>query len=158
MPFLDTANNVSVINYLHVLIKIVVVCSGSHMLPSYYGMRRPFISDTEFCSSTKPFSPDVYPSKSLSCDTGCVSGYSSLIDSYYPESFGDYRSTPFSSGGSTIFTPSALSSLLPPYSSDPSHYLLVRSGTSRKKAQSEKMFVMFKCSQNRSYVHLPKSM
>lgn len=131
------------------------------MLPSYYGMRRPFISDTEFCSSTKPFSTDVYPSsltgKSLSCDTGCVSGYSSLIDSYYPESFGDYRSTPFSSGGSTIFSPSALSSLLPPYSSDPSHYLLVRSGTQSKKAQSEKMFVMFKCSQNQSYVHLPKS-
>lgn len=111
----------------------VWVSPGSHMLPSYYGMRRPFISDTEFCSSTKPFSTDVYPSsltgKSLSCDTGCVSGYSSLIDSYYPESFGDYRSTPFSSGGSTIFSPSALSSLLPPYSSDPSHYLLVRSGT-----------------------------
>lgn len=145
--FLDTVNNVSVMNYFHVLIKIVVVCSGSHMLPSYYGMRRPFISDTEFCSSTKPFSTDVYPSsltgKSLSCDTGCVSGYSSLIDSYYPESFGDYRSTPFSSGGSTIFSPSALSSLHPPYSSDPSHYLLVRSGTSSKKAQSEKMFVKF---------------
>uniref|UniRef100_A0A672R6S7 Si:ch211-213d14.1 n=1 Tax=Sinocyclocheilus grahami TaxID=75366 RepID=A0A672R6S7_SINGR len=100
----------------------------SHMLPSYYGMRRPFIADTEFCSSTKPFSTDVYPSslmgKSLSCDTGCVSGYSSLIDSYYPESFGDYRSTSFSSGGSTIFSPSALSSLLPSYSSDSSHYLL----------------------------------
>ncbi|XP_051535637.1 POU class 2 homeobox associating-factor 2 isoform X3 [Myxocyprinus asiaticus] len=48
----------------------------------------------------------------------------SYYDSYYPESFGDYRSTPFSSGGSTIFSPSALTSLLPPYSSDPSHYLL----------------------------------
>uniref|UniRef100_A0A8C1CY19 Si:ch211-213d14.1 n=2 Tax=Cyprinus carpio TaxID=7962 RepID=A0A8C1CY19_CYPCA len=105
-----------------------VQMTGSHMLPSYYGMRRPFISDTEFCSSTKAFSADGYPSsltgKSLSCDTGCVSGYSSLIDSFYPESFGDYRSTPFSSGGSTIFSPSALSSLLPSYSSDPSHYLL----------------------------------
>ncbi|XP_067307943.1 POU class 2 homeobox associating-factor 2 isoform X2 [Pseudorasbora parva] len=104
--------------------------NGSHMLPSYYGMRRPFISDSEFCSSTKPFSTDVYPSsltgKPLSCDTGCVSGYSSLIDSYYPESFGDYRSTAFSSGGSAIFSPSALSSLIPPYSSDPSHYLLQR--------------------------------
>ncbi|XP_051522358.1 POU class 2 homeobox associating-factor 2-like [Myxocyprinus asiaticus] len=105
-----------------------VQMTGSHMLPSYYGMRRPFISDTEFCPSTKPFPADVYTSaltgKSLSCDTGCMSGYSSLIDSYYPESFGDYRSTPFSSGGSTIFSPSALTSLLPPYSSDPSHYLL----------------------------------
>ncbi|XP_051535635.1 POU class 2 homeobox associating-factor 2 isoform X1 [Myxocyprinus asiaticus] len=105
-----------------------VQMTGSHMLPSYYGMRRPFLSDTEFCPSNKPFPGDVYPSalsgKSLSTDTGCMSGYSSLIDSYYPESFGDYRSTPFSSGGSTIFSPSALTSLLPPYSSDPSHYLL----------------------------------
>ncbi|XP_065136227.1 POU domain class 2-associating factor 2 [Paramisgurnus dabryanus] len=104
-----------------------VQMTGSHMLPSYYGMRRPFITD-EFCSSTKPFPSDVYPSaltgKSLSCDTGCMSGYSSLIDSYYPESFGDYRSSPFSSGGSTIFSSSALSSLLPTYSGDPSHYLL----------------------------------
>lgn len=134
-----TVNTVLVMNYFHVMIKIVVVSSGSHMLPSYYGMRRPFIADTEFCSSTKPFSTDVYPSslmgKSLSCDTGCMSGYSSLIDSYYPESFGDYRSTPFSSGGSTIFSPSALSSLLPSYSSDSSHYLLVRYGTWSKVAQ-----------------------
>ncbi len=123
-------NSVLVMLFVHVMIKIVLVSSGSHMLPSYYGMRRSFISDTEFCSSTKPFSADVYPSslmgKSLSCDTGCMSGYSSLIDSYYPESFGDYRGTPFSSGGSTIFSPSALSTLLPSYSSDPSHYLLVR--------------------------------
>ncbi|XP_057207610.1 POU class 2 homeobox associating-factor 2 isoform X1 [Triplophysa rosa] len=100
----------------------------SHMLPSYYGMRRPFISDAEFCSTTKPFPADVYPSalvgKSLSCDTGCMSGYSSLIDSYYPDSFGDYRNSPFTSGGSTIFSSSALSSLLPSYTSDPSHYLL----------------------------------
>ncbi|XP_052473312.1 POU class 2 homeobox associating-factor 2 [Carassius gibelio] len=105
-----------------------VQMTGSHMLPSYYGMRRPFIADTEYCSSTKPFSTDVYPSslmgKSLPVDPGCMSGYSSLIDSYYPESFGDYRSTPFSSGGSTIFSPSALSSFLPSYSSDTSHYLL----------------------------------
>lgn len=143
MPFLDVENSVLVMNFVHVMIKIVVFSSGSHMLPSYYGMRRPFISDTEFCSSTKAFSADGYPSsltgKSLSCDTGCVSGYSSLIDSFYPESFGDYRSTPFSSGGSTIFSPSALSSLLPSYSSDPSHYLLVRFGIwrwhSNKKCQ-----------------------
>lgn len=106
------------------------------MLPSYYGMRRPFISDAEFCSTTKPFPADVYQSalvgKSLSCDTGCMSSYSSLIDSYYPDSYGDYRNSPFTSGGSTIFSSSALSSLLPSYPSDPSHYLLVRFSTWRK--------------------------
>ncbi|TRY98261.1 hypothetical protein DNTS_000608 [Danionella cerebrum] len=98
-----------------------VQMTGSHVLPSYYGMRRPFLSDTEFCSSAKPFSADVYSSsltgKSLPCDA--LSGYSSLIDNYYPESFGDYRSASLSSAGSTIFSQTALSSLLPPYSTEP---------------------------------------
>ncbi|KAI1893465.1 hypothetical protein AGOR_G00124000 [Albula goreensis] len=100
---------------------------GSHMLPGYYGMRRPFISDSEFCHPGKQFSSEVYTSslggKTISSDPSAVAGYSSLIDSYYPESFGDYRSTAFSSGGSSIFPPSALSSLLPPFSGD-SHFLL----------------------------------
>ncbi|KAK7883173.1 hypothetical protein WMY93_029347 [Mugilogobius chulae] len=34
--------------------------SGSHVLPGYYGMRRTF--DSDFCSSTKQFSPDLYSS------------------------------------------------------------------------------------------------
>ncbi|KAF7647192.1 hypothetical protein LDENG_00176070 [Lucifuga dentata] len=76
---------------------------GSHMLPGYYGMRRPFISDADFCPSAKQFSSDVYPStlggKALGCEPP-MTGYSSLIDSYYPETFGDYRSAAaFSSSG-----------------------------------------------------------
>ncbi|XP_069039009.1 POU domain class 2-associating factor 2 isoform X2 [Lepisosteus oculatus] len=104
--------------------------SGSHMLPSYYGMRRSFISDPEFshCHPSKPFAAEVYSSslsgKPLSCEPSAVSGYSSLIDSYYPDSFGDYRSAAFSTGGSPIFPPAALPSLLPPFSGESSHFLL----------------------------------
>ncbi|XP_068173545.1 POU domain class 2-associating factor 2 [Antennarius striatus] len=102
---------------------------GSHMLPGYYGMRRPLISDTDFCSSTKQFSPDVYSStlgsKPLGCDPSTVTGYSSLIDSYYPETFGDYRSAAaFSNSGGSFLSPSTLSSLLPPFGGEASHLFL----------------------------------
>ncbi|XP_026148925.1 POU domain class 2-associating factor 2 isoform X2 [Mastacembelus armatus] len=102
---------------------------GSHMLPSYYGMRRPFISDSDFCSSTKQFSPDVYSStlsgKPLGCEASTMTSYSSLIDSYYPETFGDYRSaTAFSSSGGSFLSSSALSSLLPSFSGESSHLFL----------------------------------
>ncbi|KAG7471376.1 hypothetical protein MATL_G00124000 [Megalops atlanticus] len=100
---------------------------GSHVLPGYYGMRRPFIPDPDLCHPSKQFPAEVYPpslgGKPLSCDPSSVTGYSSLIDSYYPESFGDYRSAAFSSGGSSLFPSSALSSLLPPFPGD-SHFLL----------------------------------
>ncbi|KAK2912291.1 POU class 2 homeobox associating-factor 2-like [Channa argus] len=102
---------------------------GSHMLPSYYGMRRPYISDSEFCPSTKQFSPDVYSStlggKTLGCEPSTMSSYSSLIDSYYPETFGDYRSAAaFSSSGGSFLPSSALSSLLPPFTGESSHLFL----------------------------------
>lgn len=100
------------------------------MLPSYYSMRRPFISDSDFCSSTKQFSPDVYSStlggKPLGCDPSAMSSYSSLIDSYYPETFGDYRSTAaFSTSGGSFLPSSALSSLLPSYAGEASQLFLV---------------------------------
>lgn len=101
---------------------------GSHMLPGYYGMRRSF--DPDFCASTKQFSPDLYSSslgaKALGCDASPMSNYSSLIDSYYPETFADYRSTSaFPSSGGSFLPSSALSSLLPPFSSESSHLFLV---------------------------------
>ncbi|XP_036005816.1 uncharacterized protein C11orf53 homolog [Fundulus heteroclitus] len=98
-----------------------VQMSGSHMLPSYYSMRRPFISDSDFCTSTKQFPPDVYSSTQPST----MSSYSSLIDSYYPETFGDYRSAAtFSSSGSSFLPSSAISSLLPPFSGESPHLFL----------------------------------
>ncbi|XP_036379640.1 uncharacterized protein C11orf53 homolog [Megalops cyprinoides] len=101
---------------------------GSHMLPGYYGMRRPFISDTELCHSTKPFSPEGYTptlgSKPLSCDPTAMTGYPSFMDGYYPESLGDYRSSAFSTGGNSLFPPAALPSLLPTFSGDSSHFFL----------------------------------
>uniref|UniRef100_H3DA46 Si:ch211-213d14.1 n=1 Tax=Tetraodon nigroviridis TaxID=99883 RepID=H3DA46_TETNG len=89
---------------------------GSHALPAYYGVRRPFLSDSDF--SAKPFSADVYSTtlaaKPLSCEAAAaaVGGYPSFIDSYYPDAFADYLPS------------SALSSLLPGYGGESSHLFL----------------------------------
>lgn len=103
---------------------------GSHTLQGYYSMRRPFFSEAELCPASKQFSSDIYSSgltgKSLSCDAASMSGYTSLIDSYYPESFNEYRNAAHAAGAGTIFSPSALSTFLPPFSGDTSHFVLVR--------------------------------
>lgn len=95
------------------------------MIPGYYGMRRSYISESDYCASSKQFpsDPSSLGSKSLACDPS-MSGYTPLIDGYYPETFGDYRSAAAFPGGGTIFPSSALSSLLPPFPGDSSHFLL----------------------------------
>ncbi|XP_067112770.1 POU domain class 2-associating factor 2 [Osmerus mordax] len=100
---------------------------GSHMLPSYYSMRRPFLTDSELCPSAKQYTTDPYTpalgSKGLSYDH--PSAYPSFIDSYYtPETFGDYRgATAISASGGGLFPPSALPHLLPPLSGEAPHLL-----------------------------------
>lgn len=93
------------------------------MLPSYYGMRRPFTSDSDFCPSTDAYPPSL-GGKPLLCEPSSVTSYSSFID-YYPETFGDYRSAAtFSSSGGPFLPSSAISSLLPPYGGESSHLFL----------------------------------
>nr|XP_057936279.1 POU class 2 homeobox associating-factor 2 [Doryrhamphus excisus] len=97
----------------------LVQLSGSHMLPSYYGMRRPFVSDPDLGPSTKQFSTEGYPAtfggRPLGYDS---SSFSSLIDSYYPDTFTDYRSSATFSASGGSFLPS---SLLPPFGGESSH-------------------------------------
>uniref|UniRef100_A0AAX7TS45 OCA domain-containing protein n=1 Tax=Astatotilapia calliptera TaxID=8154 RepID=A0AAX7TS45_ASTCA len=133
---------------------------GAHMLPSYYGIRgRSFISDSDFCPSTKQFSPDVYSStlggKPLGCEPSTMSSYSSLIDSYYPETFGDYRSAAtFSSSGGSFLPSSALSSLLPPFGGESSH-LFLRDSWEQSEPVSQ---VEALCQDNLASVSVPPSM
>uniref|UniRef100_A0A3Q0RF96 Si:ch211-213d14.1 n=1 Tax=Amphilophus citrinellus TaxID=61819 RepID=A0A3Q0RF96_AMPCI len=133
---------------------------GTHMLPSYYGIRgRSFISDSDFCPSSKQFSPDVYSStlggKPLGCEPSTMAGYSSLIDSYYPETFGDYRSAAtFSSSGGSFLPSSALSSLLPPFSGESSH-LFLRDSWEQSEPVSQ---VEALCQDSLASVSVPPSM
>ncbi|XP_023672045.1 POU class 2 homeobox associating-factor 2 [Paramormyrops kingsleyae] len=105
-----------------------VPVSGSHVLPGYYGMRRPFMADAEICHPSKQFPAEAYSSplggKALSCDASSMTGYSSLIDGYYTEPFVEYRNTAFTPGGGSLFPGSALPSILPPFPGDSSHFLL----------------------------------
>ncbi|XP_028839526.1 uncharacterized protein C11orf53 homolog [Denticeps clupeoides] len=106
-----------------------VPMSGSHVLPGYYTMRRPFLQDSELCHQVKQYSTDTYSStlggKTFSYDH--PSSYP-FIDSYYsPESF-DYRGpSAYGGGGGSIFPPSPLPPLLPPITGEPaSSHLLMR--------------------------------
>uniref|UniRef100_UPI00398F7774 POU class 2 homeobox associating-factor 2-like n=1 Tax=Pristiophorus japonicus TaxID=55135 RepID=UPI00398F7774 len=107
-----------------------VQMSGSHVIPGYYGVRRPYLSDSELshCHPSKQYTADVYSSslgsKSLGSDPPAVSGYQPLFDPYLAETFGDYRTSAFPSGASSIFTPQALPPLIPPFPNESSHFLL----------------------------------
>ncbi|XP_038635813.1 uncharacterized protein C11orf53 homolog [Scyliorhinus canicula] len=107
-----------------------VQMSGSHVIPSYYGVRRPYLSDLELshCQSSKQYTADVYSSslggKSLGCDPPGISGYQSLFDPYLPEPFGDYRASTFSSGANSIFTPQVPPPLIPSFPNESAHFLL----------------------------------
>ncbi|XP_078415925.1 POU domain class 2-associating factor 2-like [Cetorhinus maximus] len=107
-----------------------VQMSGSHVIPGYYGVRRPYLSDSELshCHSSKQYTADVYSSslggKTLGCDPPGVSGYQPLFDPYLAEAFGDYRTSAFPSGANSIFTPQAPPPLIPPFPNESSHFLL----------------------------------
>ncbi|XP_030077358.1 POU domain class 2-associating factor 2 [Microcaecilia unicolor] len=106
-----------------------VQMSGSPpMLSGYYGMRRSFLSDSDF-QNTKQYSSDVYASalsaKPLSCDTSSAQGYPPMLDPYFTEPFGDYRATPLATPSSgSLFSASTLPPLLPHFSGDSTHFLL----------------------------------
>ncbi|KAI4815455.1 hypothetical protein KUCAC02_005599 [Chaenocephalus aceratus] len=67
---------------------------GSHMLPSYYGMRRSFISDSDFCPSTKQFSPDVYSPSLGGKPLGCEPPHEQLLLLHRQLLSGDLRGLP----------------------------------------------------------------
>ncbi|XP_075459277.1 POU domain class 2-associating factor 2 [Ascaphus truei] len=104
-----------------------VQMSSSPALSGYYGVRRSFLPESEF-HATKQYSNDLYSSslgsKSLTCDPTSIQGYPPLLDPYFTESIGDYRTTSITSGSGSLFSASSLPPLLPHFSGDPSHYLL----------------------------------
>ncbi|XP_062894473.1 POU domain class 2-associating factor 2 [Mobula hypostoma] len=103
---------------------------GSHVIPSYYGVRRPYLSDSDLphCPSSKHYSADVYSSslssKSFGCEPPAVTGYQHLLDPYITETFGDYRTPTFPTATSSIFAPQPLAPLFPPFPNESPHFLL----------------------------------
>nr|XP_033774616.1 uncharacterized protein C11orf53 homolog isoform X1 [Geotrypetes seraphini] len=103
--------------------------SGSPpMLSCYYGMRRSFLSDSDF-QNAKQYSSDVYASalsaKPLACEASSAQGYPPMLDPCFTEPFGEYRATPLTTSSTgSLFSATTLPPLLPHFSGDPAHFLL----------------------------------
>ncbi|XP_012861715.2 uncharacterized protein C11orf53 homolog, partial [Echinops telfairi] len=100
---------------------------GSPVMSGYYGVRRSFLSDSDF-HSTKPFSNDAYPSgvaKPFSCEASAGQSFPGLLEPYFPEPYGDYRPAALPPSAGPAFSASPLPPLLPPpFPGDPAHFVL----------------------------------
>uniref|UniRef100_A0A4X1THP1 OCA domain-containing protein n=1 Tax=Sus scrofa TaxID=9823 RepID=A0A4X1THP1_PIG len=100
---------------------------GSPVMSGYYGVRRAFLSDSDF-HSTKQFANDACtPSvaKPFACESSAGQGHPALLDSYFPEPYGDHRPAALTPNSSSLFSASPLPPLLPPpFPSDPTPLVL----------------------------------
>ncbi|KAL6071555.1 hypothetical protein STEG23_024526, partial [Scotinomys teguina] len=100
--------------------------TGSPVTSGYYGVRRSFLSDSDFHSS-KQFSNDLYPSsvtKSFACESSAGQSHTGLLESYLAEPYGDYRPPALTSTPNALFSTSTLPPLLPaPFPGDPAHFV-----------------------------------
>ncbi|XP_068935917.1 POU domain class 2-associating factor 2 [Petaurus breviceps papuanus] len=83
---------------------------GSPATSGYYGVRRSFLSDSDF-HNTKQFSNDGYQSslaKPFSCESSTMQNYPPILDSYFSEPYGDYRPAALTPNTSSLFGASPL--------------------------------------------------
>ncbi|XP_045411583.1 uncharacterized protein C11orf53 homolog [Lemur catta] len=101
---------------------------GSPVTSGYYGVRRSFLSDSDFHGS-KPFPNDVYsPSaaKPFPCEPAAGQGLAGLLEPCFPEPYGDYRAPALPPSAGSLFSAPALPPpppLLPPFPGDPAHFV-----------------------------------
>ncbi|KAF5921144.1 hypothetical protein HPG69_018544 [Diceros bicornis minor] len=101
--------------------------TGSPVMSGYYGVRRSFLSDSDF-HNTKQFANDVCTSgvaKPFPCESSAGQSHPALLDSYFPEPYGDHRPPALTPNTGSLFSSSPLPPLLPPpFPSDPTHFVL----------------------------------
>ncbi|XP_048196929.1 uncharacterized protein C11orf53 homolog [Perognathus longimembris pacificus] len=99
---------------------------GSPVMSGYYGVRRSFLSDSDF-HSTKPFSNDLYTSsvaKSFPCEASAGQSQSALLESYLAEPYGEHRPPALTPTSGSLFSASPLPPLLPPpFTGDPTPFV-----------------------------------
>lgn len=92
-------------------------------MSGYYGVRRSFLSDSDF-HSTKQFANDACTSsvaRPFPCESSAGQSHPALLESYFPEPYADHRPS-----AGPLFSASPLPPLLPPpFPSDPTHFVLV---------------------------------
>lgn len=103
------------------------LATGSPVMSGYYGVRRSFLSDSDF-HSTKFANDTCAPgvSKPFPCEPSAGQSHPALLDSYFPEPFGDPRPPALTPNPGSLFSAPPLPPLLPPpFSGDPAHLALV---------------------------------
>ncbi|EHB18724.1 hypothetical protein GW7_04308 [Heterocephalus glaber] len=100
---------------------------GSPGQSGYYGVRRSFLSDSDFHNS-KPFSSDAYtPSvvKPFACEPAAAQGPAALLEPVLAEPYAESRAPALAPGPSALFGAAPLPPLLPPpFPGDPAHFVL----------------------------------
>ncbi|XP_055963459.1 POU domain class 2-associating factor 2 [Sorex fumeus] len=100
---------------------------GSPAMSGFYGIRRSFLSDSDF-HSTKQYPGDVCGSgaaKAFPCEPSAGSSHPALLDPYFPEPYSDHRPSALTPSPGSLFSASPLPPLLPPpFPGDPSHLVL----------------------------------
>lgn len=104
------------------------LAAGSPVMSGYYGVRRSFLSDSDF-HSTKQFANDACTSsgaRPFPCESSAGQSHPALLDPYFPEAYGDHRPPALTPSAGPLFSASPLPPLLPPpFPSDPAHFVLV---------------------------------
>lgn len=99
-------------------------------MTGYYGVRRSLLSDADF-HNTKQVASDVCASgpaaKPFACEAPAGQSHPGLLDSYFPEPYGDHRPPGLTPSTGSLFSASPLPPLLPPpFPGDPTtHFVLV---------------------------------
>ncbi|XP_008052223.1 uncharacterized protein C11orf53 homolog [Carlito syrichta] len=89
---------------------------GSPAMSGYYGVRRSFLSDSDFHSS-KQFSSDVYASsvaKPFPGEPPAGPSPAALLEPYLAEPYGDHRAQALAPSAGSLFGAAPLPPLLPP--------------------------------------------
>lgn len=106
------------------------LAAGSPVMSGYYGVRRSFLSDSDF-HNTKQFAGDMCTSgpaaKPFACEAPAGQSHPGLLDPYFPEPYGDHRPPGLTPSTGSLFSASPLPPLLPPpFPGDPTtHFVLV---------------------------------
>lgn len=103
------------------------LATGSPVLSGYYGVRRSLLSDSDFhpvqlaSDASAPGGAKPFP-----CEPSVGQSHAALLDSYFPEPYGDPRPPALAPSTGSLLSASPLPPLLPPpFASDPTHLVLV---------------------------------
>ncbi|XP_060035752.1 POU domain class 2-associating factor 2 [Erinaceus europaeus] len=98
---------------------------GSPVTSGYYGVRRSFLSDSDF-HGTKQFASDMGSSsvKPFPCESSAGPSHPALLDPYFSEPYNDHRPATLTPTPSSLFSASPLPPLLPPFPSDSAHFVM----------------------------------